>query len=103
MFARTYAPSKAPEAVQAWRTDLQAKNRPKIAAAIASPQENPELFEEGWSEALAREQSEPAEPEISVNGSPGELSQQCTLADESLIDTVKDAVESGYVSAEAEE
>ncbi|EMD40312.1 hypothetical protein CERSUDRAFT_110917 [Gelatoporia subvermispora B] len=83
MFARTYTPSKVPEAVQAWRQDLQAKNRPKVAAAVASPQENPELFEEGWSEALAHEAGESTAPEPSESGSP-------------------DAAESGYVSAEAE-
>ena len=47
MFARTYAPSKMSEAVQAWRGDLQSKKRGKLAAAIADPAEHPELFEEG--------------------------------------------------------
>ena len=55
MFARTYAPSKVPEAVQAWKGDLQSKKRGKLAAAIADPVENPDLFEEGWKDAVARE------------------------------------------------
>lgn len=55
MFARTYVPSKVPEAVQAWKGDLQSKNRGKIAAAIAEPVENPDLFEEGWKDAVAKE------------------------------------------------
>ena len=60
MFARTYAPSKVPEAVQAWRGELQAKKRTKLAAAVADPTANPELFEEGWEEALQHEASAPA-------------------------------------------
>ncbi|OSC97980.1 coatomer beta [Trametes coccinea BRFM310] len=68
MFARTYAPSKAPEAVKAWRADLQAKNRTKLAAAVADPSENPELFEEGWEEALQREAGAPAPEAPLVNG-----------------------------------
>ncbi|CCM00473.1 uncharacterized protein FIBRA_02506 [Fibroporia radiculosa] len=68
MLARTYAPSKVPEAVQAWKTELKAK--PKLATAIAHPTDSPELFEEGWQEAVAREDEElaqsPAHP--LVNG-----------------------------------
>ena len=59
MFARTYAPSKAPEAVQAWQTDLHSKNRAKLADAIADPNAHPELFEEGWDGALRREAGAP--------------------------------------------
>lgn len=55
MFARTYAPSKVPEAVRAWRADLDAKGRAKLSAAIAHPEEHAELFEEGWEEALKHE------------------------------------------------
>ncbi|KAH7905135.1 coatomer WD associated region-domain-containing protein, partial [Hygrophoropsis aurantiaca] len=55
LFARTYAPSEVPRAADAWRDDLKAKGKPKIAAAIAHPGENPELFEEGWEAALGRE------------------------------------------------
>ena len=71
MFARTYAPSKAPEAVKAWRGDLQAKNRPKLATAVADPSENPELFEEGWEEALQREAGGPASESPLANGDSG--------------------------------
>ena len=73
MFARTYAPSKVPEAVQAWRGELQAKNRTKLAQSIAEPTANPELFEEGWDEALQREASAPASDAPLVNGDAGEL------------------------------
>jgi len=40
-------------AVKAWKKELKA--RPKIAEAIADPDVNPELFEEGWADALAHE------------------------------------------------
>ncbi|KZT06448.1 coatomer beta [Laetiporus sulphureus 93-53] len=72
IFARAYSPSKVPEAVSAWRAELKAKNRPKLAAAVADPHDNPELFEEGWEAALKREQGEEAsteaEPAPRVNG-----------------------------------
>jgi coatomer subunit beta' len=65
LFARTYAPSQVPKAVDAWRGELQTKNRPKIAAGIAHPADNAELFEEGWEEALGREpKGAPATPVI---------------------------------------
>ncbi|KAL6307108.1 coatomer beta [Sparassis latifolia] len=70
MFARAYTPSKVPEVVTAWRTELQAKNRPKLASAIADPAANPDLFEEGWEGALDREQAGQSHPIRSplVNG-----------------------------------
>ena len=71
MFARTYAPSKVPEAVQAWQTDLHAKNRAKLADAVADPTAHPEVFEEGWEEALQREASAPAPGAPLVNGDSG--------------------------------
>jgi len=55
LFARTYAPSQAPKAVEAWKSDLVTKNRSKIAAMVADPVANPELFGEGWEDVLARE------------------------------------------------
>ncbi|KAF7356710.1 Coatomer subunit beta' [Mycena venus] len=63
LFARTYAPSQAPKAVDAWHAELEAKKRPKIAAAVAHPNKNADLFEEGWEDALALEQGqEPSSP-----------------------------------------
>jgi len=56
LFARTYAPSLVPQTVDLWRSELRNKNKPKIAASVAHPGENPELFEEGWEEALGREE-----------------------------------------------
>jgi len=53
LFARTYAPNLVPKAVDAWKADLTSKKRPKIAASVAHPNVNPELFEEGWEQALA--------------------------------------------------
>jgi coatomer subunit beta' len=53
VFARTYKPSLVPGVVKQWKTELKA--RPKIAGAIADPEENEDLFEEGWAEALAHE------------------------------------------------
>ncbi|KAI6146437.1 coatomer WD associated region-domain-containing protein [Pisolithus tinctorius] len=55
LFARTYAPSQVPKAVDAWRTELRMKNRPRIAASIGHPSEHTELFEEGWQDVLSRE------------------------------------------------
>jgi hypothetical protein len=49
--------SQAPKAVQAWKSELTSKKRTKIAATIADPSSNPELFEEGWEEVLAREET----------------------------------------------
>lgn len=44
-----------PEAVTAWRADLEGKNRGKLAASVADPVENTDLFEEGWKDAVSRE------------------------------------------------
>ncbi|KAK0207142.1 coatomer protein [Desarmillaria ectypa] len=55
LFARTYAPSQMPKVVDAWQADLKAKNRPRVAASVAHPSANADLFEEGWEDALARE------------------------------------------------
>ncbi|KAH6908239.1 coatomer protein [Coprinopsis sp. MPI-PUGE-AT-0042] len=55
LFARTYAPSLVPSTVKAWRADLEGKGRPKIAEGIADPDVHPELFEEGWADALKHE------------------------------------------------
>jgi coatomer subunit beta' len=49
--------SQAPKAVQAWKSDLVAKKRSKVAATIADPATNPEMFEEGWEDVLAREEA----------------------------------------------
>ena len=43
--------------MESWRSELQSKNRKKIAATIASPNENSEIFSEGWEEALEREKN----------------------------------------------
>ena len=43
--------------MQAWKSELTSKKRTKIAANIADPSSNPELFEEGWEEVLAREEA----------------------------------------------
>ena len=48
-------PSKVPEIVDAWKSDLQGKGRSKLASSIASPTEYDNLFEEGWTEAVKRE------------------------------------------------
>ncbi|KAH7923637.1 Coatomer, beta' subunit [Leucogyrophana mollusca] len=66
LFARTYAPSEVSRTVDAWRGELRSKNKPKIAAAIAHPGENTDLFEEGWEEALSREAE--SRSTIGVNG-----------------------------------
>lgn len=74
LFARTYAPSKVPEAVRAWKGELEAKGRGKLSAPIAHPEEHVELFEEGWEEALKHEKEgsaavpPPPAPVVNVNG-----------------------------------
>lgn len=72
MFARTYAPTRVPDAVQAWKSELTSKNRSKIAAKIADPTEQPDLFEEGWEDAVAREIGAEKQPSpLPVNGTSG--------------------------------
>ena len=46
-----------PQTVEDWRSNLASSkaNHKKLAATIASPTENPDLFEEGWKAALERE------------------------------------------------
>ena len=56
LFSRTFAPSQTPKAVQAWRKTLEAAKKPKQAAALADPSEQPDEFAEGWAAALQREQ-----------------------------------------------
>jgi len=55
LFARTYAPSAVPQAVKAWKMDLESKQRVRLASGIADPSENPEVFDEGWTDALAKQ------------------------------------------------
>jgi len=55
LFARTYAPSQVPKAVERWKGSLEESGKSKIAMKLASPEEHSDLFDEGWSEALARE------------------------------------------------
>lgn len=56
LFSRTFAPSQTPRAVQSWRKHLEGVKKPKQAAAIADPSEDPDEFAEGWPQALEREQ-----------------------------------------------
>ncbi|KIL57237.1 hypothetical protein M378DRAFT_88171 [Amanita muscaria Koide BX008] len=56
MVARTYAPSKVPEAVNAWKADLDNKGRGRIAKSLAHPETEKNLFE-GWEDVIAQEQA----------------------------------------------
>lgn len=47
--------SQAPTAVKAWKEELEAKKRVRLASTIADPEESPEAFDEGWDDALAKE------------------------------------------------
>eukprot|EP00197_Chlamydomonas_leiostraca_P003888 CAMPEP_0202868228 /NCGR_PEP_ID=MMETSP1391-20130828/10511_1 /ASSEMBLY_ACC=CAM_ASM_000867 /TAXON_ID=1034604 /ORGANISM="Chlamydomonas leiostraca, Strain SAG 11-49" /LENGTH=917 /DNA_ID=CAMNT_0049548365 /DNA_START=115 /DNA_END=2865 /DNA_ORIENTATION=- len=67
-FCRTYAPSRMPPVVEAWKADLQKQN-PRAAESLANPQEYPNLFPElevalraeAWSaQQRARVASQPA-------------------------------------------
>ncbi|KAF7432578.1 hypothetical protein PC9H_004520 [Pleurotus ostreatus] len=77
LFARTYLPSYAPVAVDAWHADLKAKGRPKIAASVAHPSKHADLFEEGWEDALGKEKQsgsdEPRERQSSSGTDDGVL------------------------------
>jgi coatomer subunit beta' len=46
LMARTYNPAKASGVVKQWRAELESQGRPKIAAVIADPEEDKDLFEE---------------------------------------------------------
>jgi coatomer subunit beta' len=51
LMARTYNPAKASGVVKQWRSELESQGRPKIAAVIADPVEDRDLFDEhGFSE-----------------------------------------------------
>ncbi|PPR04845.1 hypothetical protein CVT24_007233 [Panaeolus cyanescens] len=56
IFARTYGPSHASKALAAWKAELTSKGRSKLAATIADPAVNQDLFTEGWEAALAKEE-----------------------------------------------
>ena len=74
LMARTYAPryvalsdstmdsltvnSRVPSALQSWRVDLETKGHSKAANLLADPSrgQDAEMFEEGWEEAVEREQ-----------------------------------------------
>lgn len=58
LMARTYAPSRIPSALQSWRVDLESKGQSKAANLLADPSrgQDAEMFEEGWENALQREQ-----------------------------------------------
>ncbi|EKM60052.1 uncharacterized protein PHACADRAFT_206262 [Phanerochaete carnosa HHB-10118-sp] len=93
MFARTYVPSKVPEAVQAWKDELTVKGRAKLASAIPDPIEHPELFEEGWKDAVAREQAaEKQHPPLPIS----ESTSTATVATEATTDA---ETEEDYVDA----
>lgn len=58
LFARTYAPSRVPALVKAWKAELASTKRAKqtvLAKGLADPDEDPELFPEGWQHALSLE------------------------------------------------
>lgn len=49
--------SQVPRVLESWQTDLKSHNRAKLAESIGSPVSQPELFEEGWEQALALEKN----------------------------------------------
>ena len=70
--------SHVPNAVAVWKGGLVTGGKKKLAAAIADPSENAELFDEGWDNALAREQMGSIEKHPGVNGISRELNDICT-------------------------
>ena len=88
IFARTYAPSKIPEAVTAWKAELKGKGKSKIADSVADPTEHPELFEEGWKDAVAKEEgAELLHPPLPI---------QCELVFKTLITVVAILIDIPY-------
>jgi coatomer subunit beta' len=77
-FARSYAPSSA-------------GGKKKLADALADPQDNEELFDEGWAQALAKEQGGSGESESVVSGQNG-ASTSATSA-QTVTETVTDGAE----------
>lgn len=71
-FLSSFPSSLVPQTVDVWRAELRSKNKPKVAASVAHPIENMDLFEEGWEEVLGREEEIRAAYE--VNGDASELS-----------------------------
>ncbi|KAJ9105862.1 hypothetical protein QFC20_004197 [Naganishia adeliensis] len=74
LFARTYAPSAVPATVKTWKHALGASGKQKIAQTLADPEDgDEELFEEGWADALRREQNggQSAESARPPNGETG--------------------------------
>lgn len=51
--------SRVPKALQAWRLDLENKNKSKAANLLADPSRGQDagMFEEGWEEALSKEEA----------------------------------------------
>ena len=80
LFARTYAPSQVSRVVKAWKADLEGKKRAKIAAGIADPEEDGELFE-NWAAAMQAEQQGAVaqQPELVSIDSTADLVQQLHL------------------------
>ncbi len=48
MFARSYNPQAIPGVVKAWKAELEDNGKSKLAATIADPETDADLFEEGW-------------------------------------------------------
>lgn len=49
LFARSYQPSAVPGVVKSWKTELREAGKVKIADTIGNPEEDGNLFTEGWS------------------------------------------------------
>lgn len=49
MFARSYHPQAIPGVVKQWKGELEEGGKDKVAATIADPEEDGDLFTEGWS------------------------------------------------------
>lgn len=73
----------------AWRSSLESKGRKKLAAAVASPDDHPELFSEGWSETLEREKVVEAQRAgIFVNGHSGRFLYTYSCINQNLTDAI---------------
>jgi coatomer subunit beta' len=57
LFARSYKPSAVPKVVKEWKKELEGAGKEKVAATIADPEEDSDLFPQGGAESSAGEGS----------------------------------------------
>ncbi|RSH81825.1 uncharacterized protein EHS24_008018 [Apiotrichum porosum] len=112
LMARSYNPASAPGVVKKWRADLESQGKPKVAATIADPEEDRELFDELATPSKFdsegsgvvvdhQEDDDDAEPTESAEPVDGLADQVAELAvEEKLVDEEAEAKEDDGEEAE---